>query len=91
MKRHILTLICMFLAPALLLAQDDTKKEPAKKVEPAKKIVVPFELLKTQHIVVNVKIMARGRIGSFSTPALPTASSATRSTKRPALSPREAD
>jgi hypothetical protein len=40
-------------------AADQPKQEPAKK-EPAKKIVVPFELIKTQHMVVNVKVNGKG-------------------------------
>jgi hypothetical protein len=66
MKRHLPALFCIVLTPALLLAQTDTKTEPAKKfepvkkVEPAKKIVVPFELIKTQHMVINVKINGKG-------------------------------
>jgi Aspartyl protease/PDZ domain len=60
MKRHLTALFCILLMPAMLLAQSDTTKEPAKKVEPAKKIVVPFELIKTQHMVVNVKINGKG-------------------------------
>src|SRR5476651_1685962 len=55
MKRHIL-FVCaaVFFLPTLIHAQGEAKSEPAKK------IVVPFELIKTQHMVVNVKINGKG-------------------------------
>jgi hypothetical protein len=59
MKRHFAIIVCFLFTPALLWAQD-TAKEPAKKPEPAKKIVVPFELLKTQHMAIQVKINGKG-------------------------------
>lgn len=43
-----------FLIPVPVQAQGEAKKEPAKK------IVVPFELIKTQHMVVNVKVNGKG-------------------------------
>ncbi len=55
MNRYFL-LLCTgaILFPAWVHAQDAGKKEPAKK------IVVPFELIKTQHMVINVKINGKG-------------------------------
>lgn len=55
MKRY-LSIICLaaFLIPAQVHAQGEAKKEPAKK------IVVPFEMIKTQHMVVNVKVNGKG-------------------------------
>ncbi|HZZ81509.1 MAG TPA: aspartyl protease family protein, partial [Gemmataceae bacterium] len=59
MKR-LLTVICIALVtPAFLHAQDDKKKDEPKQ-EPAKKFVVPFELIKTQHMVVSVKVNGKG-------------------------------
>ena len=43
-----------FLLPAPAGAQNEVKKDPPKK------FVVPFELIKTQHMVVNVKINGKG-------------------------------
>ena len=56
MKR-ILTvgLILAFAVPIQVFAQGDTKKK-----DPPKKYVVPFELIKTQHMVVNVKVNGKG-------------------------------
>jgi hypothetical protein len=54
MKRFLIPVIAAILLPTLVHAQSDAKKEPAKK------IVVPFELIKTQHMVVNVKINGKG-------------------------------
>jgi PDZ domain/Aspartyl protease len=64
MKRHLL-LLCSaaLLLPALVHAQGETKKVPEKKdakQEPVRKFVVPFELIKTQHMVVNIKINGKG-------------------------------
>ncbi len=55
MKRH-LAIICVaaFLIPVQIHAQDGAKKEPAQK------IVVPFEVIKTQHMVVSVKVNGKG-------------------------------
>jgi hypothetical protein len=60
MNRHIF-LFCAtaLLLPALVHAQGETKKEPDKK-EPTKKFTVPFELIKTQHMVVSVKVNGKG-------------------------------
>jgi hypothetical protein len=56
MKRYILILcVSAFLCPALVHAQ-----EPAKQPEPAQKFTVPFELIKTQHMVINVKFNGKG-------------------------------
>ena len=46
--------IVVILIPAQLHAQDDVKKAPPRI------IAVPFELIKTQHMVVNVKINGKG-------------------------------
>lgn len=59
MKRLLAISLFLCLSPALVHAQAEVKKEPAKQ-EPAKKIVVPFELLKTQHMVINVKVNGKG-------------------------------
>lgn len=62
MRRFLLSIALAALFPAFLQAQD-AKKELVKKEaqpEPAKKFVVPFELIKTQHMVVNVKINGKG-------------------------------
>jgi Aspartyl protease/PDZ domain len=45
---------CAILIPLHAHAQDSVKKDPPKK------FVVPFELIKTQHIVVNVKVNGKG-------------------------------
>jgi hypothetical protein len=56
MKRYFLTLcVSALLCPALAQAQ-----EPAKQPEPAKKFTVPFELIKTQHMVISVKFNGKG-------------------------------
>jgi hypothetical protein len=64
MKRVLLFLtIGAVLFPAFAHAGGETKKVPAKnaaKQGPLKKFVVPFELIKTQHMVVNVKINGKG-------------------------------
>jgi hypothetical protein len=54
--RHLFSYVVIgFLAlPAFVHAQDEPKKEPAKK------FVVPFELIKTQHMVVSVKVNGKG-------------------------------
>jgi PDZ domain/Aspartyl protease len=53
MKRLFICLLAICV-PAPILAQGETKKDaPAK-------IVVPFELIKTQHMVVNVKVNGKG-------------------------------
>jgi hypothetical protein len=44
----------LFLFPAFVRSQDDVKKDPPKR------IVVPFELIKTQHMVVKVKVNGMG-------------------------------
>jgi hypothetical protein len=55
MKRYFVILCATaVLLPAWAGAQENGKKEPAKK------IVVPFELIKTQHMVVNVKVNGKG-------------------------------
>lgn len=55
MKRYLLVLsMFLIVLPAHVRAQDDKKKAPPKK------FVVPFELIKTQHMVVNVKINGKG-------------------------------
>lgn len=59
MKRQLLLICAVLLLPAFVHAQDKTKKEPDKK-EPAKKFTVPFELIKTQHMVVNIKVNGKG-------------------------------
>jgi hypothetical protein len=55
MKRY-LSIFCLaaVFIPVQAFAQDDAKKEPAKK------IVVPFEVIKTQHMVVSVKVNGKG-------------------------------
>ncbi len=55
MKRY-LSILCIaaFLIPAHAHAQGEAKREPAKK------IVVPFELIKTQHMVVSIKVNGKG-------------------------------
>ncbi len=51
--KHLVTLsIAVLVFPAWTAAQD--------KKEPAKKIVIPFELIKTQHMVINVKVNGKG-------------------------------
>jgi hypothetical protein len=59
MKRYLTFLGALLILPALVHAQDDAKKQPDKK-EPAKKFTVPFELIKTQHMVVNIKVNGKG-------------------------------
>jgi PDZ domain/Aspartyl protease len=55
MKRFLLVLgVVIFVTPCVVRAQDDVKKDAPKK------IVVPFELIKTQHMVVNVKVNGKG-------------------------------
>jgi Aspartyl protease/PDZ domain len=54
MKRKFIFSIVILVLPALVFAQENTKKDPPKK------IVVPFELIKTQHMVVNVKVNGMG-------------------------------
>jgi hypothetical protein len=55
-----LTLFCaILLLPAFVHAQDDVKKDVAKK-EKAARITVPFELIKTQHMVVSVMVNGKG-------------------------------
>lgn len=53
MKRY-LPILCVAILPQWVHAQDEPKKAPAEK------IVVPFELIKTQHMVVNVKVNGKG-------------------------------
>lgn len=56
MKRHLILLCAaVLLVPSFVHSQENGKKE-----QPAKKIVVPFELIKTQHMVVNVKVNGKG-------------------------------
>ena len=50
MKRYFILLIVVGLIPTLVSAQ------PEKKGDAPKKFVVPFELIKTQHMVVSVKV-----------------------------------
>jgi hypothetical protein len=45
--------IALIVLPAFLHAEDDTKL-------PAKKFIVPFELIQTQHMVVSVKVNGKG-------------------------------
>lgn len=59
MKRHLVFTLVVLLTPSLLHAQGDAKKE-LPRPEPAKKFVVPFELIKTQHMVVSVKVNGKG-------------------------------
>ncbi len=55
MKRSILFIAAIAIGiPSFARAQDDVKKDPPKK------FVVPFELIKTQHMVVSVKINGKG-------------------------------
>ena len=61
MKRHLLLVCAMLLLPTFLHAQGDAKKEPHKIMpSPAKKFSVPFELIKTQHMVVSIKVNGKG-------------------------------
>lgn len=63
MKRPLLLCAAALLLPALVHAQGETKKGSEKKdaqQEQVKKFVVPFELIKTQHMVVNIKINGKG-------------------------------
>jgi hypothetical protein len=53
MKRFLLPCIAVILLPGLIHAQEKPKQD-------AKKFVVPFELIKTQHMVVNVKVNGKG-------------------------------
>jgi len=48
-------LVGLLAMPAFVHAQDEPKKKEA-----AKKFVVPFELIKTQHMVVSVKVNGKG-------------------------------
>ncbi len=59
MRRHFLLSCAILLVPALANAQGDAKKEIDKKA-PAKKITVPFEVIKTQHMVVSIKVNGKG-------------------------------
>jgi hypothetical protein len=54
MKRYSLLICIGLILPALANAQDVAKQDPPKK------IVVPFELIKTQHMVVLVKVNGKG-------------------------------
>jgi hypothetical protein len=54
MKRYLATLCLLtFIAPSFVYAQEKTK-------DASKKITIPFELIKTQHMVVSVKINGKG-------------------------------
>src|SRR5262245_38331856 len=53
MKRF-LPIVIVTLVPTFVFAQGDAKKDPPKK------ITVPFELIKTQHMVVSVKVNGKG-------------------------------
>ena len=56
-------LMAGLLMPALVQAQTEVKKEPAQhgaKKDLPKKFVVPFELLKSQHMAINVKVNGKG-------------------------------
>lgn len=55
MKRYVMVLaLIAFVLPTQVRAQDDVKKDQPKK------FVVPFELIKTQHMVVSVKVNGKG-------------------------------
>jgi hypothetical protein len=55
MKQYNLLLAAgILLGPAFVYAQDAPKQEPAKKFS------VPFELIKTQHMVISVKVNGKG-------------------------------
>src|SRR4029077_1622575 len=55
MKRYLASLsILILVVPSFLCAQDEKKKDAPKK------ITIPFELIKTQHMVVTVKINGKG-------------------------------
>ncbi len=54
MKRFLVFSFCALLFPLHVHAQDDVKKDPPKK------FVIPFELIKTQHMVVSVKVNGKG-------------------------------
>ena len=54
MKRYLAVFCIAAIAPAFVHAQE----EPKKKAD--EKIVVPFELIKTQHMVVKVKVNGKG-------------------------------
>ncbi len=55
MKRYLPWLLLgVVLTPSFVHGQDDVKKEAPKK------FVVPFELIKTQHMVVSVKVNGKG-------------------------------
>src|SRR5262245_4878398 len=55
MKWLIQTGFVLLIVPALTFAQGDIAKK-----DPPKKYVVPFELIKTQHMVVSVKVNGKG-------------------------------
>lgn len=52
--------IYLTLVAALLLTSVGSAQPIEPKAEPGKKFVVPFELIKTQHMVVNVKVNGKG-------------------------------
>jgi PDZ domain-containing protein/aspartyl protease len=54
MKRFTLSCLLVVCVPSFVFAQGDAKKDPPKK------FVVPFELIKTQHMVVSVKVNGKG-------------------------------
>jgi hypothetical protein len=54
MKRFLVFSFCAIFFPLYVHAQDSGKKEPPKK------FVIPFELIKTQHMVVSVKVNGKG-------------------------------
>jgi hypothetical protein len=54
MKRILITCMIIAFAPAATYAQEGAKKDAPKK------FVVPFELIKTQHMVVSAKINGKG-------------------------------
>lgn len=58
MKKLFAICLVMF-GPTFVQAQEPAKKE-APKNEPLKKVVLPFELIKTQHMAINVKINGKG-------------------------------
>src|SRR5262245_8607479 len=50
----IATSLILLVLPAQIRAQDDKQKDTPKK------FVVPFELIKTQHMVVSIKVNGKG-------------------------------
>ena len=59
-RRILFALLAVFLLPFVAIAADEVVKEKKDKEAPQKPITVPFEMLKTGHITVMVKVNGKG-------------------------------